>query len=53
MNTIVLVARASQQITIKRKDLVKSFLSEDYWAIYDQDHSSSKILLGDDLAHDI
>ena len=47
---IILLGRASKQITFER---LRSALSEDYRSICDQDHSSSKCLLGDDLAENI
>ena len=40
----------SEQITFECKERLRSALSEDYHSICDQDHSSPKFLLGDDLA---
>ena len=50
IDTITLLGRVSQQITIERKYRLKTSLSEDYRNICDQDHSNSKLLFGDDLA---
>ena len=52
IDTITLLGRLSQQITIERKDRLKT-LSEDYRNICDQDHSNSKLLFGDDLAENV
>ena len=49
IDTIILLGRTSQQITFERKERLKSSLSEAYRATYDQDHSSSKFLLEEDL----
>ena len=53
IDTITLLGRVSQQITIERKDRLKTSLSEDYRNICDQDHSNSKLLFDDDLAENV
>ena len=53
IDTITLLGRESQQITIERKDRLKTSLSEDYRNICDQDHSNSKLLFDDDLAENV
>ena len=53
VDAITLLGRASKQITLERKERLRFVLSEDYRSICDQDHSSSKFLLGDDLAENI
>ena len=49
-DVITLLGRASQKITFERKERLRSALSEDYRSICDHDPSSSKFLLGVDLA---
>ena len=53
IDAITLLGRASKQITFERMERLKSALSKDYQSICDQDRSSSKFLLGDDLAENI
>ena len=53
INAIALFGRASKQTTFKSKEQFRSALSEDCRNICDQDHSSSRFLLGDDLAENI
>ena len=53
INAIALFGRASKQTTFKSRDQFRSALSEDCRNICDQDHSSSRFLLGDDLAENI
>ena len=53
IDAIILLGRASKQITFKCKEQIRSAMSEDYQSICDQDHSSSKLLLGDDLTENI
>ena len=53
IDAIALLGRASKQITFKRKEWLRSALSEDYRSICNEDHSFSKFLLGDDLAENI
>ena len=49
-DVITLLGRASQKITFERKEWLRSALPEDYRSICDHDPSSSKFLLGVDLA---
>ena len=53
IDTITLFGRVSQQITIERKDRLKTSLSDDYRNICDQGRSNSKLLFGDDLAENV
>ena len=53
LDRLALLGRVSQQITIERKDRLKTSLSEDYRNICDQDHSNSKLLFSDDLAENL
>ena len=53
IDAITLLGRASKQITFERMERLKSALLKDYQSICDQDRSSSKFLLGDDLAENI
>ena len=53
IDVITLIGRASQKITFERKERIRSALSEDFRSVCDQDHSSSKFLLGNDLAENI
>ena len=53
IDAITLLGRASKQITFECKERLRSALSEDCRSICDQDHSSSKFLLGDDLTENI
>ena len=53
IDAMTLLGTASKQITFERKERLRSALSEDNRSICDQDHSSSKFLLGNDLAENI
>ena len=53
IDAITLFGRASKQIIFEHKERLRSALWEDYRSICDQDNSTSKFLLGDDLAGNI
>ena len=53
IDAVTLLVRASKQITFEHKERLRCALSEDYRGICDQDYSSSKFLLGDDLGENI
>ena len=53
IDAITLLGKANHQMTFERKERLKNALSEDYKTIFEQDHSDSKQLLGDDLADNV
>ena len=53
IDAITLLGRASKQIAFERKKRQRSAFPEDYRSTCDQDHSSSKFQLEDDLAENI
>ena len=40
-------------MTFERKEILKNAFSEDYKTIFEQDHSDSKQMLGDDLVENV
>ena len=53
INTITLLGKVNHYMTFGRKEISKNTLSKDYETIYEQDHSDSKQLLGDDLTANV
>ena len=53
LDAITLLRKANHQMTFERKEILKNAFSEDYKTIFEQDHSDSKQMLGDDLVENV
>ena len=53
IDAITLLGKANHQMTFERKEILKNAFSEDYKTIFEQDHSDSKQMLGDDLVENV